>query len=213
MEYLGRRNFENGINLIQIIPIFGYSVFMPSSYYYSPISRYNINCPLWIQIEENHYEVFSITNADDWMEDLGNEIRNRFNPNSGFVFRKLKTNDLNAIFDNIPDSLNYTHSIVEEKYDGTISAYIILSNEAIPELHNIPQEGWHNVITRKIVKYSGDLEELSSIMLVMENKYSNSHPDYSVIWYESDNMDEKQNVINNLHLLESEYGFLYRQLT
>lgn len=50
MKYLGRRNFENGINLIQIIPIFGYSVFMPSSYYYSPISRYNINCPLWIQI-------------------------------------------------------------------------------------------------------------------------------------------------------------------
>jgi hypothetical protein len=71
MKYLGIRNFENNINLIQILPIFGHMIFMPSSYYLSPISRYNNNCPLWVQIEENQYEVFSITDAGNWMEDLG----------------------------------------------------------------------------------------------------------------------------------------------
>jgi hypothetical protein len=186
---------------------------MPSSYYLSPISKYNNNCPLWVQIEKNQYEVFSITDADNWMEDLGNEIRRRYNPNSGFVFRKLKRNDLNVIFDNIPNNLSYTHSIVEERYDGVLSAYVILSNEPIPELNKIPQEEWHNQITRKIVKYSGVLEELSTIIYVMENEYSNSLPDYSVIWYKSDNKDEKKKAKNNLHLLESEYGFLYWQLS
>jgi hypothetical protein len=186
---------------------------MPSSYYDSPISKYNRNCPLWVQIEEKRYEVFSITDPDNWMEDLGSEIRRRHNPNSGFVFRKLKRNDLNAIFDSVPNNLNYTHSIVEESYDGTISAYIILSDESIPEIHKISQEEWHNQITRKIVKYKGNLERLSSIIIVMENKFPNNHPDYSTIWYEDDNEDEKKKAMNNLHLLESDYGFLYWQLT
>jgi hypothetical protein len=214
MKYLGIRNLENGINLIQILPIFGHMVFMPGSYYFSPISRYNNNCPLWVQIEENQYEVFSITDAGNWMEDLGSEIRRRYNPNSGFVFRNLKRNDLYVIFDDVPNNLNYTHSIVEERYDGVLSAYLVLSNEPIPELNKTPkEEGWRNSITRKIVKYKGDSEKLESIILVMENEYSHSHPDYSVIWYKSDNMDEKQNAINRLHLLESDYGFLFWQLS
>ena len=198
MKYLGIHDNEEGIELISILQIFGFSVFMPSDYYFS-FSAYSKFTPIWVLLSKNQYAVFSITDADNWMEDLGNEIRKRYSPHTGFVYRRLKRKDVNSILGYIPDHIN--------------CAYIIISNEPFTKYYDGLPEEWHILKSLKIIAYKGESQELCDLFTIIENEYSNNPPEtYLVFWYKYNTKEEKRDAIEKLGLIESEYGFLVYEI-
>ena len=213
MKYLGIRDNEEGIELISILQIFGFSVFMPECNYYFFFSKYGKFTPIWVLLSKNQYAVFSITDADNWMEDLGNEIRKRYSPHTGFVYRRLKRKDVNSILGYIPDHINCAYSFAKENYDGSLSAYIIISNEPVTKYYDGLPEEWHILKSLKIIAYKGEFQELCDLFTVIENEYSNNPPEtYLVFWYKYNTKEEKRDAIEKLGLIESEYGFLIYQI-
>jgi|GEM_PF-3510254 len=199
------------IEVVYITTIFGYNVYMENSLYFAP-SRYTKNRLLWVEIDAQTFDLFSITNPEKWMSELGREIRKRFTITNGFLIRKCTKSDIGIIFNSIPYNIDYEYSIVVEGCSGLPIAYIILSTRNVTEVFSSLDKKWEKVLNREIIAYNVKNQEILNIIKDAYSGLYTSLPNrYLTIWYQYRNDTDKEKTANELCLKDSKCGFLFYQ--
>jgi|GEM_PF-4179749 len=196
---------------IEILKILGYTVFNPLSFY-GLFCTHNKEGVVWLETDKNNYDVYEITDKEDWIYPLGCIIREKYPVRKGTVIRPLLLTDGLSTFPNI----DYNRSMVAENWDKTITAYIILEKAVRKGIYNKTRaQEWNiGVITRRILKFQNDDEQSCfTIRCYLRNDYSNVYCDGSVLWYEYKDEEEKKRAMDDMKLIDTEYGFLFWQLS